>query len=188
MQITSGAFKGRMIKTPQQGITRPTQSRVRAAIFNSLQHSIVGAVFLDICAGSGAMGLEALSRGAAHAIFIEQNNKAAQVIKHNIALLHVEDKTELMACDALHALKRLDEEKKTVDIIYFDPPYAQELTYEVIRAIDSMQYLFSRGGYFVVEERRGMVLAELTLQNLVLYKTKSYGDTTLLIFISKLLL
>lgn len=180
IRILSGSLKGRVIYTPNTTGIRPTQSKVRAALFNSLQHDIEGAIFLDICAGSGSMGIEALSRGAKSAIFIEQDRKAIAVIEKNVAALHLENQTRILAAGALDAIHRLLDEEKTVDIIYFDPPYGKGLTSLVIHAVDTSPKLLASGGYFIVEERKGFIID--TLQNLSLQKIKHYGDSLLFIF------
>lgn len=130
--IISGIFKGRKIKTVPSLSTRPSLSKCRAALFNICQTKISGSCFLDLYAGSGAIGIEALSRGASFAIFVENNKKAAKCIKENIALLKVEDKSELICQDVFLALKKI---KQKVDIVYIDPPYEY---YEIEGFIEEM--------------------------------------------------
>lgn len=185
MQIVSGLFRGRTIKTPKGAATRPTQSRVRAAIFNSLQHCVEEASFLDICAGSGAMGFEAISRGAKQACFIEQEKNAIACIRHNIDLLHVKDQAQLFPLDAVNALKKLDQRGSCFDIIYFDPPYGKELTISVIQEIDHSQHLLTEEGVFVVEERADIDLSHLSLRSLSFLKAKEFGDAALSFFVRR---
>lgn len=123
LRIIAGTFKGRLLKAPQSSSTRPTQSIVREAVFNICQSEIAGARFLDLYAGSGAMGFEALSRGASHTTFVEQNRKASSVIQENIALLHVESQTTLLPLPANRALSQLTHQSALFDLIYIDPPY-----------------------------------------------------------------
>jgi len=120
LRIIGGQFKGRILKAPKGLSTRPTQGMLRESVFNICQNEIQGAHFLDLFAGTGAMGLEALSRGARHATLVESDRKALSSIRENIAILQVASQTTLIACDAKHAVKRLS---GSFDIIYIDPPY-----------------------------------------------------------------
>jgi 16S rRNA (guanine966-N2)-methyltransferase len=121
LRMIAGLFKGRQIKTPKTTSTRPTQAMLREAIFNICQNEIEGARFLDLFAGSGAMGLEAISRGASHSTFVEQNRQAILCIKENIAMLKVESQTKVIAADAARAISLLKDQQ--FDLIYIDPPY-----------------------------------------------------------------
>jgi 16S rRNA (guanine966-N2)-methyltransferase len=118
--IISGLFRGRKIKTVPSLSTRPSSSKCRAAVFNICQLKIENSCFLDLYAGSGAMGIEALSRGASFSIFLENNKKAVRCIEENIALLNVENKTQIICLDVLLGLKKI---KRRADIVYIDPPY-----------------------------------------------------------------
>ena len=95
VKITSGLFRGRELKAPQNGITHPMGSREKLALFNSLNEKIEGKIILDVFAGTGALGLEALSRGATHVTFIEADKKAAEILKQNAILLGVFEKVRI---------------------------------------------------------------------------------------------
>jgi RNA methyltransferase, RsmD family len=131
LKILSGEFKGRLLKSPSEKTTRPTQGIMRAAVFNICQQEIEGANFLDLFAGSGAMGLEALSRGACHATFVEKDHLAAACIRENIKLLKVNDRAEVFSTQALVSLNKMTE---PFDIIYIDPPYDTSIQ-EVVETI-----------------------------------------------------
>ncbi len=120
LRIVSGQFKGRILQAPKGSTTRPTQEMLRGAVFNICQHEIQGSQFLDLFAGSGAMGLEALSRGAEHATFIEKNRNALAAIRENILSLQVALQSTVIGTDVETALKRIE---SSFDIIYVDPPY-----------------------------------------------------------------
>ncbi|MEN9654093.1 MAG: methyltransferase [Chlamydiota bacterium] len=113
LKIIAGKWKGRLLTSPKGNITRPTAAMVRQAVFNICQHKISGVRFLDVCAGSGAMGFEALSRGADSALFIESHRFAQECIRKNGALLGME-------ATIVPTLKRL---RGQFDIVYIDPPY-----------------------------------------------------------------
>jgi 16S rRNA (guanine966-N2)-methyltransferase len=129
MRIVAGAWRGRALIAPPGEATRPTADRVRQALFDILQHApwagrdtIEGATVLDVFAGSGALGLEALSRSAAHATFIEHHRAALAALRANIAACHVGDRTMVVPTDALAAPPG-----PAASLIFLDPPYRQDL-------------------------------------------------------------
>jgi 16S rRNA (guanine966-N2)-methyltransferase len=122
VRIIAGDFKGRRLKTPVGDRTRPTADRVREAWFSILQRSIRGARVLDLFAGSGALGLESLSRGATTAEFVELNRVALSTLKANIQTLHVDDRAVVHRLDALRFAERLHPGQ--YDVAFADPPYA----------------------------------------------------------------
>lgn len=148
LRIIAGKYKGRILKTPKGPSTRPTQGMLREAVFNICQSEIKGARVLDLFAGSGAMGFEALSRGASHVVFVEKNRFALSCIRENIALLQVKNECFLLSLDALSALKRL---KDPFDLIYVDPPYDSDIGpyLEILKS----KKLLSAEGVLFVEER-----------------------------------
>jgi 16S rRNA (guanine966-N2)-methyltransferase len=122
MRIISGEFGGRVIKSPSDLKTRPTSDRLRETLFNVLAPQIEGAQFLDLCSGTGAIGIEALSRGASHVTFVDRSRRACALIEENLDLLGVpEEKTEVLANSAENFVGRKHE--KRWDIVFFDPPY-----------------------------------------------------------------
>jgi 16S rRNA (guanine966-N2)-methyltransferase len=123
LKLIGGIWKGRLLKTPKGDKTRPTQGMLRAAVFNICQNEIEETRFLDLFAGSGAMGLEALSRGAAHATFVEKDKEAARCITENIHRLQAEEKTTLLISNVAKALASLEKKGARFNIIYIDPPY-----------------------------------------------------------------
>ena len=119
LRIIAGDHRGRRIAVPPAG-TRPMADRVRESLFAVLEPRIVGARFADLCAGSGAVGIEALSRGAAHALLVERSREAAQIIQTNVSALKLADRVTLQCADALAALSA---SVTTFDLIVADPPY-----------------------------------------------------------------
>ena len=147
MFIISGRFKKRKLVTPSGINTRPTLGKVRETLFNICQGEIEGASFLDLFAGSGAMGLEALSRGAAHVTFIENDRAAIKAIQQNIEHLGVERETTLIKNDVFKALTYLT----PFDLIFADPPYGQGYGERVVQLIEKHDLL--KGSLFVEENR-----------------------------------
>ena len=176
MRIIGGKYKSRALKAPKGDSTRPTSSRMREAVFNILMHQIEGERFLDLFAGSGAMGLEALSRGASFAAFVEENKGAARTIEENIATLAVRNQTMLLVGDCLKQLYRLEKMERPFSIIYIDPPYGAPIVLEVLKLIDRSSIL-EVGGILLLEESNRFEVPDL--ETLSLKKSRSVGRSTL---------
>lgn len=152
MRIIAGQFRGRPLQAPPGLATRPTADRVREALFSMLASrlgSLEDLRVADLYAGSGALGLEALSRGAAHATFVETDERAQALIKANAARLGVEDRVRILGGSVL-ALPRSD----PFDLIVADPPYAEGSGSAVVKAVTDAGWL-SPGGWLTVETARG---------------------------------
>jgi 16S rRNA (guanine966-N2)-methyltransferase len=157
MRVIGGEFRSRVLKSVPGLDTRPTPDRLREALFNVLRPRIAGAVFADLYAGTGAVGIEALSRGASRAIFVEQNRTALNVIRENLRSLDLELRAQVREGRSLQVLKKID-----ADIVFLDPPY--ELVKEYALALD---LLGSRGvGLVIVQHdvRLGLEEAYGTLR------------------------
>src|SRR5882762_9001839 len=128
MRIIAGKYRGRRLKSPPSRETRPTSDRLRETLFNILAPRIKGARFLDLCAGSGAVGIEALSRGAAHSTFVDRSRRITALIKANLDLCRVpEEQTKVVQGEASEFLREaISRESKPWDIVFFDPPYAND--------------------------------------------------------------
>lgn len=133
LRIIGGEHRGRRLRFPNVKGLRPTADRVRETLFNWLQYEIQGARVLDVFAGSGALGLEALSRGAHEVVFIEKTKLAANQLRDNVALLSAEGRACLHQTDALKWLTTLS---KPFDVIFLDPPFADNLLPKTIRQIE----------------------------------------------------
>ncbi len=125
LRVIAGEFRSRLLTSVPGDNTRPTPDRLRETLFNVLAPEIEGAVFLDAYAGTGAVGIEALSRGAARAIFVERARRALEVIRRNLDQLGVANRAEVVTGKTLPALARV-----SADIVFLDPPYALEREYE----------------------------------------------------------
>lgn len=136
MRVIAGTARSMPLKTIDSLDTRPTTDRIKETLFNMLQTNIPGATVLDVFSGSGAIGIEALSRGASKAFFVEKSRKAVECIHSNLAFTNFSEKASVMECDALTALNRLAG-KEVFDIIYMDPPYDKELEKNVLQALQN---------------------------------------------------
>ncbi|MGZ3709018.1 MAG: 16S rRNA (guanine(966)-N(2))-methyltransferase RsmD, partial [Bdellovibrionota bacterium] len=122
LRLTGGEFRGRMIQTPSHDHVRPTQARLRQAWFNSIQAEIPEAKILDLFAGSGALGFEALSRGASEVTFVEKHRSTLKLIAKNVATLGVNSRVELIEASVDSVFKRV-ERRAPFDLVFADPPY-----------------------------------------------------------------
>lgn len=138
MRVIAGSARSLPLKTLDTLDTRPTQDRIKETLFNILHTDLPGSHFLDLFAGSGAIGIEALSRGAKKAWFIENNPKAAAIIRQNLDFTHLSEKAEVMTSDVIHGLSALESLEYPVDFIFMDPPYGQNQEKRVL------EYLIAR--------------------------------------------
>ncbi|MBM0743512.1 16S rRNA (guanine(966)-N(2))-methyltransferase RsmD [Phormidium sp. CLA17] len=174
--MTLRIYGNRALKTLSGKDTRPTQSMVRQALFNIWQSAIADCRWLDLCAGTGAMGAEALCRGASTVVGIEQSSRACSVIEQNWQQVAAEGQVfQLLRGDVVKKLPTLSGQQ--FDLIYFDPPYASELYQPVLNAI-AAHNLLSENGELAVEHRlKGLDFSIPT--TLEICRQKNYGNTTL---------
>ena len=135
MRVIAGSARRLTLKTIEGMDTRPTTDRIKETLFNMIQNDIYGCTFLDLFSGSGAIGIEALSRGAKEAVFVEKNPKAADCIRDNLKATRLADKATLLNCDISDALKRIENRKSAFDFIFMDPPYNQKLEKSVLSSL-----------------------------------------------------
>jgi 16S rRNA (guanine(966)-N(2))-methyltransferase RsmD len=180
VKIIGGTYRNRLLKAPKSDTTRPTLAILRKAVFDILQPTIADATFLDLFAGSGLMGLEALSRGAAHATFVEKDRAALRTIKENVSTLKVQDQCAILALDALRALHTFAKKKQQFDIIYMDPPYAnaEQILPEYLLFIDA-HALLAPGGTLFLEARAPATPPGVALAALHFVNSRTFSDTIL---------
>ncbi len=150
MRVLSGSDKGRRLIAPQGSSTRPTTARVRGSLFDILvsRYDLTNTTVLDLYAGSGALGLEALSRGASRVTFVDWSPKASRVLRQNILRLGVMNRSKLVRANVMEYLQRLDEEDKDVfDLVFCDPPYE-------FSQWQSLLELLPKGAILVLESDR----------------------------------
>ena len=149
MRVISGTRKRLQLHTVSGMHTRPTQDRIKETLFNMIQNDLCDAQFLDVFAGSGQMGIEALSRGAACAYFIENNKLALDCIHHNITHTRFDDEAFVLPGDVIYELRNL-EGRMQFDIIFIDPPYHGGYEHDVLETIAQCD-LLAEDGYVIVE-------------------------------------
>jgi 16S rRNA (guanine966-N2)-methyltransferase len=178
MRITGGLARGRVITIPPGLEVRPTASKLRQAMFNILGEKIQDAHFLDIFAGSGLIGMEALSRGAASLTGIEENKKMARAIEMNLRKLDLDGK--IYSADFRQMLPRLA--PKSFDIIFADPPYKTPFGRMVVERVDELALLHD-DGIFILEHLRDYELPALeSLRNIERFDFRQYGQTTISLY------
>ena len=180
MRIISGAYRGRVLKSPSGNKTRPTSDRLRETLFNVLQTKIdIDTRFLDLCAGTGAIGIEALSRGAKFSTFVDKSRRACALIEENLDLLEVpEDQTEIFQSSADDFLRRLDGNSKGWDIIFFDPPYLEDYAKVLYLFADDEASLLNEDGIFIAEHHAKNVLPD-AVGELRRWRILKQGETNL---------
>ncbi len=180
MRIIAGKYRGRKLKSPPSLQTRPTSDRLRETLFNILAPRINGARFLDLCAGSGAVGIEALSRGAAHATFVDRSRKMYALIETNLKALNAsDDEIEVVSREALEFLKRrAKQEAVAFDIIFFDPPYAMDYETVLDYVGEHATRVLAEDGVVIVEHHRKKDLKE-EFGGLGRYRMLKQGDSCL---------
>ena len=165
IRITGGENRSRLLETPNTTLTKPTMDKVRAAVFNALGDAVNHAKVLDLFAGSGSYGFEALSRGAQHATFIDSSLDAIKAIKKNAANLNREN-VEIVYGDVLSFLKQNSQD---FDIIFVDPPYKLDV-YETIVKMVNERNILSSGGIIVLESESELNIDESMFKNVRFYK------------------
>ena len=178
MRIITGTARGCRLKTPKGEATRPTADRIKESLFNILGRRVEAAHVLDLFAGTGALGLEALSRGAASALFVDERTSA--LIEENARHTRLSERAEIVRGDALRILTRLGAQGRAFDLIFCDPPYRRGLWEKALSSVDR-EGLLAPGGCMIVENAaEETALPPLDLLRCV--REEGYGKTTRLRF------
>jgi len=180
MRVTAGTLRGRRLSAGRGRRIRPTSGLVREAIFNLLQDKIRGAEVLDLFAGAGALGIEALSRGARLAVFVDSSKTAMQTIERNLERLGLSGSGRVFCCDARKAMRTLSQNGERFRVVFMDPPYGKGLAQESLQAI-AQESILSPGAIVVVEHGRREQIEDPS-GILLLRTSKRYGDTQVSVF------
>jgi 16S rRNA (guanine966-N2)-methyltransferase len=184
MRIIAGTYRSRLLKSAKGLSLRPTSDRLRETLFNILVPYIEGARFLDLFAGTGAIGIEALSRGAAESVFIESHAPAVALIQKNLESLGIKSGAAVISADALRALATLAARHPTAakfNIIFLDPPYASAQDYSRVLEFLGDSTLLAPGAIVVAEHRRNFDLPE-AVGALAKFRVLKQGDAGLSFF------
>lgn len=179
MRVISGIAKGTILYSLDGNTTRPTLDRVKEALFNIIQNNIYNAYVLDLFAGSGSLGIEALSRGANKAIFCDKSNNAIEIIKKNIEKTHIENKSQLIKQNYKKALQML-EGKYKFDLIFIDPPYADNIAVDAVSEIIEKDLLSEDGIIILETDDEERELKNLDNIDINVYDLRKYGRVKLI--------
>ena len=185
LRVIGGKAKGRLLKVPAGSKIRPTSEKVRESLFNIIGPAgISGARFIDLFAGCGAVGIEALSRGAEHTTFIESNPKHTRIIRENIERCGFQQSAKVVFGDILLMLDRIKHQDSSYDIIFADPPYDYPKWKRLLSKI-TVNVTISDYGYLIIEHSSKVFIPEKIDEHLGLYGNYIYGDTTLTVYRKK---
>ena len=180
MRIIAGKYRGRNLKSPPSLDTRPTSDRLRETLFNVIAPRIEGARFLDLCSGSGAIGIEALSRGAEHATFVDRSRKMCGLIESNLDLCRVpENETEVVLSEAVTFLRQVPARGlKPWEIVFFDPPYATDYLNVLELFGNNNSKLLTESGLLIVEHHHKNALRD-QIGDIIRTRIIKQGDSSL---------
>lgn len=177
MRIIAGSARGRSFEAPAGRNTRPTLARVKEAMFGMIQFDIEGRYALDLFAGSGNLGLEALSRGADSVVFCDSERGTAKLIEKNIKHLGFENSARVFCCDCFALLKQLSFEERRFSLIFLDPPYDAGLTEKVLAALS--EYDLIENGCIILAEHSWKLPLSVDLPGFVCRDPRKYGDAAI---------
>jgi len=178
LRVIAGYARGKRLKAPSGLHTRPITDMIKEALFNVWGPDIFEAKILDLFAGSGSVGIEALSRGAAQAVFVDNDKNAIITIGENLKNCGFEDGYELYHNDVFRALDILSRNHRCFDYIYVDPPFTNDRIFDKVMIIIGKAELLDHEGVLVIRTRRQRELAA-TFEKLIKYREKNYGESTL---------
>jgi 16S rRNA (guanine966-N2)-methyltransferase len=178
MRIIAGKYRRRRLAAPAGTQTRPTSDRLRETLFNVLGASVEGSVWLDLFAGSGAVGIEALSRGAGMVSFVESSGLAVRTIRSNLAKLEVKDGYEVVEREVNSALRLLESRSPACDFCFLDPPYRQQSDYDQVLTLLSQSRLLKPGSLVIAEHDKHFDPGE-AFSGLQRYRKLRQGDAVL---------
>ncbi len=176
VRVISGSARGLKLNTPGDDRVRPTTDRVKESMFNIVQDWVYDSQVLDLFAGSGALGIEALSRGASQAVFCDNSLDSIKIIKSNIEKARVVDRSKIVSGDYKRCLRDMEAKNQSFDMIFVDPPYYEGLFEEVLDTIRSCKIL-KKDGIVIVEHDAKRPIGQV--EGLEVYKEKKYGITML---------
>jgi 16S rRNA (guanine966-N2)-methyltransferase len=180
MRVISGICKGLPLKAVPGSNTRPTTDKVKESIFNMIGPYFDGGLVVDLFAGSGSLGIEALSRGMDTCIFIDKDAKAFQTINENLKKCHLEDQAEVFRIDATRALKALAKREVNIDLLFLDPPYQQTEYYNLAETMVKKELLSSHA-IIMCEHEKTVDLPE-KIHTFSLDRRETYGNTIISIY------
>lgn len=184
MRVISGSARGKKLNSLQGDLTRPTLDRVKEALFNILQFRIRNSVILDLFSGSGALAIEALSRGAKFAILCDNSKEAIKIIKQNLEETRLIDKAQIICSDYMDTLKKITNQKIKFDIIFLDPPYKSNYLENTINSIIKNELLQEDGIIILETDDESKIESIKQIKNIEIFDKRKYGIVNL-VFVRK---
>ena len=185
MRIVAGKYRSRILKSLKGNALRPTSDRLRETLFNVLGPNVAASRFLDVFAGTGAVGIEAISRGAGEVVFIENHAPAATLIRRNLASLEIQNGAQILLFDALRGLEKIAARHKPTDapfdFVFVDPPYAEKDQYDRVLGFLGAASFLSEGSLVIAEHRRSHELPQ-RIGRLMQTRILRQGDAALSFF------
>ncbi len=175
MRIISGTRKGRRLETLRGRTLRPTSDRVKESLFNILGREVEDKVIIDLFAGTGNLGIEALSRGARKVIFVEKQRQAIRFIKKNLTQLGMETRSEILPMDAIRSIDILQERRESFDLILMDPPYGRGLIQRTLKKLTA-QNIYRKDSILIIEHTRREPLPDM-MEGWDLVRQRRIGNT-----------
>jgi 16S rRNA (guanine(966)-N(2))-methyltransferase RsmD len=175
MRVIAGQYKGRRLRPVPGNTARSTADRVRESMFNILAAEIPGTRVLDLFCGAGTLGIEALSRGAAHAVFADVSRRSVQCTRGNLSEIHADDDAEVVTADAFAALRSLARKGRAFDLVFADPPYGENLSRRTLKAFAQSEVLAPEG-ILVIEHHKKESPGEVP-PGFSVWTERRFGDT-----------
>lgn len=179
MKVISGTLKGRNIEGYNIDGTRPTMDRVKESLFAMIQNNIKDSIALDLFAGSGQLGIEAISNGAKTCYFIDNNKEVIKVLNNNISNLNIESNSKVLLSDWKKSLNEFSNQNLKFDLIFVDPPYDYNVYEKILIKVSELNLLNDNG--LIILEHSNLKFKD-TYNNLILYKEKKYGNKSVNIY------
>ena len=180
MRVISGVARGTKLNSIDSTDTRPTLDRVKEALFNIIQNIIDDSIVLDLFAGSGAIGIECISRGAKKAYFCEKSHEAVKMIRQNMEKTRFTDKSEILQQDYKKALKNYSVRNIKFDIVFLDPPYKNDIAVDAVQDIIELGLLEKNGVIIIETDEKERELKELEKLQVEVYDLRKYGRVNLI--------
>lgn len=186
MRVISGKARGTKLNSIESMTTRPTLDRVKESLFNILQENINGKEILDLFAGSGALGIEALSRNAKNVVFCDNNKQAIQMIRTNLEKTRLIDKAEIINMDYKKCIELLNTKGNKFDLIFLDPPYKDDIGIDAVKLIIKNNIINNKGIIVIETDEVNRDLKELNdamtnkLKNIEIFDQRKYGRANLI--------
>lgn len=178
MRVIAGKAKGKLLVAPEGFDTRPITAMMKGALFSMWQFHLADSSFLDLFAGSGSMGIEAISRGASDVVFVEKSKKAIDIINKNIKNCGFKDGYHVYHDDVFHCVEVLKNKNKKFDIIYMDPPFTVDEIFIPVLETVALAEILAEDGILAIRSLKEKELPD-EVGKLIKYKTKSYGISTI---------